>query len=103
MFGQGALATFEPSILLGRIRRGRSQDCASTRQDSGYSIQIERHGDVIHYAPPPFHEAGELVLVVKNALADCRANYGVQSRAVSTASENSHSHSASLLETFRMG
>ena len=81
----GADATIKSVRTLGRIRSRRPQNGSTTWQDPAYGIKIQRHALVLDQSAPALQESDELVVVVKNSLANHSANHRIQSGTIAPA------------------
>src|SRR5579872_5419624 len=71
---------------LRRIRTRRAQNRSTTRQNSAYRVEIERHCHVLDQTAPALHETDKFVVIMKYSFAYDRANDRIQSRTVAPAS-----------------
>src|SRR6185312_902376 len=85
-------ATLHAVFFLGWIGARGAKDRASLRQNSFHCLQVERTRDVFQDAAPAFHKADELVLMMKNALANNSSNYSVQPRTIAASGKNANLH-----------
>ena len=93
--GEVRLDLLDAAVDLERVRPGRAEDRAATRQDAPDFGDVERLRHTFERPAPTVAETDELVPVDLDALADDRANDRVQAGAVSATSENTNTHSDS--------
>ena len=85
-------AARQSAFALGRVGSRGAQDGAAARQDAGDGLVIQRHRLVLQDAPPAFHKADKLVVVVQNTLAHDRPDHRIEPRTIAAASQNADSH-----------
>ena len=95
--GEIALDALYAALHLDGVGARGAEDRAAARQDAAHCGDVERHGEAIEWALPAIAESDELVAVLLGALADDRADDGIETGAVAATGEDSDSHGCSWI------
>ena len=95
--GEIGLDALDAALDLDGVGARGAEDRPSPREDPADRRHIERHGDALERTLPSVAEADEFIAVLLGALADDRADDGIEAGAVAAAGEDSDSHGCSWI------